>query len=67
MAILRRRLVGRTDRQLAATLSMSHDTARKLVANIQAKIDVGTRTAAVTAAVRLGLMSAFPPSGHTKS
>jgi non-specific serine/threonine protein kinase len=47
---------GQTDREIAAALSISHDTARKHVTNILSKLNVNTRTAAVTVALRRGLL-----------
>jgi DNA-binding NarL/FixJ family response regulator len=61
---------GRTDRQIAMALSISHDTARKHAANILAKLDVRTRTAAVTAALRRGLIDPLhdgeTPGSHSR-
>jgi predicted ATPase/DNA-binding CsgD family transcriptional regulator len=46
---------GRTDREIAETLAISPNTATRHVANIFAKLDVTSRTAAATYAIRNGL------------
>jgi predicted ATPase/DNA-binding CsgD family transcriptional regulator len=53
-------VMGRTDREIADTLFVSPRTAHGHVANIFAKLDVHTRTAAATAAIGAGLV--HPPS-----
>jgi predicted ATPase/DNA-binding CsgD family transcriptional regulator len=47
---------GKTDREIAEALSISHDTARKHVSNILGKLQVNTRAAAVTVALRRKLL-----------
>ncbi len=55
---------GKTDREIAAALSISHDTARKHVSNILGKLQVNTRAAAVTVALRRKLLHPGRPGGH---
>ena len=54
-------VAGMTDRQIAETLFISHRTTQVHVAGIFSKLGVNTRTAAATAALRLGL--AEPDAG----
>jgi non-specific serine/threonine protein kinase len=54
--VLRLLAEGRTDRDIAAALFISHRTAGTHVANILGKLEVDTRAAAVAAAFRHGLM-----------
>ncbi len=60
MEVLRLLMLGRTDREIAETLFVSVRTAHGHVANILTKLDVHTRTAAVTAAIAAGV--AIPPA-----
>lgn len=52
--VVRLLIAGLTDRQIADTLFISHRTTQVHVASIFAKLGVNTRTAAATAALRLG-------------
>ena len=54
--VLRLLVEGRSDRQIAETLSISPKTAGNHVSAILAKLDVETRTAAVAQALRRGLI-----------
>lgn len=56
---------GKTDREIAAALSISHDTARKHVSNILGKLQVNTRAAAVTVALRRELFFPRRPGRRT--
>ena len=47
---------GRSDREIAAELFISHRTVMRHVSSILDKLEVPTRTAAATAAIRLGLV-----------
>ena len=47
--------LGQSDRDIAEALFISRHTAMKHVANILAKLGVGSRTAAATVALREGL------------
>ncbi len=47
---------GRSDREIAETLSLSYRTVTSHVRNILGKLDVASRTAAATQAVRRGLI-----------
>jgi DNA-binding NarL/FixJ family response regulator len=58
--VLRLLITGLTDKQIADTLFISHRTAQVHVAGIFAKLGVTTRTAAATAAHRLGLDVELP-------
>jgi DNA-binding NarL/FixJ family response regulator len=51
---------GHTDRQIAATLFVSHRTVHGHVASIFTKLGVNTRTAATTAAIAAGLVDPAP-------
>jgi predicted ATPase/DNA-binding CsgD family transcriptional regulator len=53
--VLRLIVQGRTNREIASTLFISHRTATTHVANILAKLDVASRTEATAWAVRTGL------------
>ncbi len=53
--VLQLLVAGQTDREIAETLVISRHTAMKHVANILAKLEVSSRTAAATVAVRDGL------------
>lgn len=53
--VLRLMALGRTDREIANALYISRATVSKHVAAILVKLDAGSRTAAVAAAIRLGL------------
>ena len=55
-------VAGYTDRQIAETLFISHRTAQGHVASIFGKLGVSTRTAAATAAIRMGLVPDPPPA-----
>ncbi len=55
-------VAGYTDRQIADRLFISHRTAQGHVSSIFGKLGVGTRTAAATAAIRLGLVAEIPPA-----
>ena len=48
---------GHTDREIAQRLRISHATARARVRSILAKLDVQSRTAATTLALREGIVS----------
>jgi DNA-binding CsgD family transcriptional regulator len=52
--VVRLLIAGLTDRQIADALFISHRTTQVHVASIFAKLGVNTRTAAATAAIRLG-------------
>jgi non-specific serine/threonine protein kinase len=54
--VLRLVMAGYTDRQIAATLFVSHRTVHGHVAHIFTKLGVNTRTAATTAAIAAGLV-----------
>ena len=54
--VLRLLAAGRTDREIAAALFISHRTAQGHVARLFAKLGVSTRAAAVAAALRAGLV-----------
>ena len=56
MDVLRQLVDGRSDRQIGDTLSISHRTVMRHVEHILAKLDVDSRTAAATQAVRLHLV-----------
>jgi DNA-binding CsgD family transcriptional regulator len=60
LEVLRLLVDGRTDREIAATLFISPRTAQNHVANIFAKLDVSTRTAAVATALQTGLVPERP-------
>lgn len=51
-------VLGRTDREIATALFISHRTAHGHVANIFAKLGVSTRTAAATTAIAAGIVVA---------
>lgn len=53
--VLRLLVAGRSNREIAAALFITHRTAMTHVTNILAKLDVGSRTEAATWAVRHGL------------
>jgi DNA-binding NarL/FixJ family response regulator len=53
--VLRLLALGQSDRDIAESLFISRHTAMKHVANILAKLGVGSRTAAATVALREGL------------
>jgi DNA-binding CsgD family transcriptional regulator len=55
--VLRLLVEGRTDRQIAEALFISPRTAQGHVARIFGKLGVGTRAAAVAAALRAGLVA----------
>jgi DNA-binding CsgD family transcriptional regulator len=54
--VLRLLIDGRTDRQIGEILCISHRTAMRHVEHILTKLEVDSRTAAATQAVRLGLV-----------
>jgi DNA-binding NarL/FixJ family response regulator len=54
--VLRLLTDGRSDRQIGDALSISHRTVMSHVEHILTKLDVDSRTAAATQAVRLGLV-----------
>jgi predicted ATPase/DNA-binding CsgD family transcriptional regulator len=58
--VLRLLVMGRTDREIGEALFVSHRTAHGHVANILAKLDVHTRTAAATTAIAAGLIGPGP-------
>jgi predicted ATPase/DNA-binding CsgD family transcriptional regulator len=58
LEVLRLLVAGHTDRQIADALFISHRTAQGHVAGIFNKLGVNSRTAAATAAIRDGLVSA---------
>ena len=60
LEVLRLLVDGHTDREIAATLFISPRTAQNHVANIFAKLDVSTRTAAVATALQTGLVPERP-------
>ncbi len=62
--VLRLLVAGRTDRQIAEALYISPRTAQFHVGNIFNKLGVSSRTAAATAAIRLGLTE--PPDDETR-
>jgi DNA-binding NarL/FixJ family response regulator len=53
--VLRLLIAGKSDREIAAALSISYRTATFHVANILAKLDVPSRTAAVAVALQQGM------------
>ena len=53
--VLRQLVDGRSDRQIGDALSISHRTVMRHVEHILAKLEVDSRTAAATQAVRLGI------------
>jgi DNA-binding NarL/FixJ family response regulator len=55
LEVLRLIADGRTDREIATALEISPNTATRHVANIFVKLDVTSRTAAATYAIRHGL------------
>jgi DNA-binding NarL/FixJ family response regulator len=55
LEVLRLIADGRTDREIASALEISPNTATRHVANIFAKLDVTSRTAAATYAIRHGI------------
>jgi DNA-binding CsgD family transcriptional regulator len=59
--VLRLLVDGKTDREIAAALFIGLRTAQGHVANILAKLGVGSRTAAATAALAGGIVTAPPP------
>jgi predicted ATPase/DNA-binding CsgD family transcriptional regulator len=63
LEVLRLIVEGRSDREIGETLFISFRTAQKHVANIFLKLDVGSRTAAATAALRAGLIAADELAG----
>jgi DNA-binding CsgD family transcriptional regulator len=54
--VLRLVVDGRTNPEIAAALSISHKTVRNHVTSILGKLDVESRTAAATLALRQGLV-----------
>lgn len=56
LEVLRLLIDGRTDRQIGEILCISHRTAMRHVEHILTKLEVDSRTAAATQAVRLGLV-----------
>jgi predicted ATPase/DNA-binding CsgD family transcriptional regulator len=54
--VLRLLAAGRTDREIAAALFIGQGTVRSHLTNIYGKLEVGSRTAAVATAHRLGLL-----------
>jgi DNA-binding CsgD family transcriptional regulator len=56
LEVLRLLAEGRTDREVAAALGVSHRTATTHVTGIFNKLGVTTRTAAVAQAIRAGLV-----------
>ena len=56
LEVLRLLVEGRSDRQIAAALSISHRTVMRHITHLLAKLDVESRTAAATQAVRRGLV-----------
>ena len=62
MEVLRYLVEGLSDREIAEALSISRRTAGGHVANLMAKLGVGSRSAAAVAAVRLSLVPDRPAS-----
>ena len=64
LEVLRLLVAGRTDREIAAALFIGRRTAEGHVANILAKLGVGSRTAAAAAALAAGIVApaADPPA-----
>ena len=58
--MLRLLVAGRTDREIAEALFIGRRTAEGHVANIFAKLEVNSRTAAATAALAAGLVAPAP-------
>ncbi|HYI13838.1 MAG TPA: LuxR C-terminal-related transcriptional regulator, partial [Thermomicrobiales bacterium] len=56
LEVLRYIVEGRSDREIANTLSVSHRTVGHHVSNILGKLHVSSRTAAVTVAIREGVV-----------
>ena len=56
LEVLRQLVDGRSDHQIGEVLSISHRTVIRHVEHILAKLDVDSRTAAATQAVRLNLV-----------
>jgi DNA-binding NarL/FixJ family response regulator len=54
--VLRYIVEGRSDREIANALSLSHRTVSHHVSNILGKLQVPSRTAATTVAIRDGLV-----------
>ncbi len=54
--VLRLLVEGRSDREIAEALGIGYRTVTSYVRNILAKLDVASRTAAATQAVRRGLV-----------
>ena len=61
--VLRLLAEGRSTGQIAASLSVSSNTARTRIRRVQRKLDVGDRTAAVRAAEELVLLLIPRPRG----
>ncbi|MGH2604042.1 MAG: response regulator transcription factor, partial [Dehalococcoidia bacterium] len=55
---------GSTNREIGNALFLSHRTVATHVSNLLAKLDAPTRTGAVAAAVRRGLVDAEPHLHH---
>ena len=60
--VLRQLAAGRLDREIAEALNLSVRTVEHHVAHILAKLDVRTRTAAVSASIAAGLAEPGPPA-----
>ena len=58
--VLRLLISGQSDRDMGDVLFISHRTVQKHVANIFVKLGVNSRVAAVTIAMRAGLVSTEP-------
>lgn len=56
LSVLHLVVEGKSDKQIAIDLGIKHLTASKHVANIRAKMNVGSRTEAAVRAVREGLI-----------
>lgn len=56
MAIMRGRIVGAANKEIATTLFISESTVKTHITNIFQKLGVGDRTEAVTEALRKGII-----------
>jgi ATP/maltotriose-dependent transcriptional regulator MalT len=65
MDVLRLLVAGRSDRQIAEELFISHRTAQGHVGSIFNKLGVNSRTAAATTAIRLGLVTEDQPTSSS--